>query len=91
MIDMNRERLLSINAAAQHLGVSRQTICNWFRRGLDRAKLGGRVFTSREAIQRFSIQNSPLNGAGVDADRRAAVAFQIPAARRQSSGAAMAR
>jgi hypothetical protein len=54
MIDLKRERPLSVVAAAQHFGVHRRTIEGWFRRGLERVKIGGRVYTSLEAVQRFS-------------------------------------
>lgn len=58
MIDIRKERPLSIKRAAAVLDVDRRTIERWFQQGLDRIKLGGRVYTSREALFRFAAQES---------------------------------
>jgi hypothetical protein len=54
MIDLARERPLSVACAAQLLRVPSRTVKKWFRRGLESVRLGDIVFTTREAIQRFA-------------------------------------
>jgi predicted site-specific integrase-resolvase len=58
VIDLRKERPISIKRAAKVLDVDRRTIERWFQQGLDRIKLGGRVYTSREALFRFASQES---------------------------------
>jgi transposase len=60
MIDLKSETLLSLPEAAERLGVTLKTIYVWANRTdrrLETAKLGGKRYTSLEAIQRFSVQN----------------------------------
>ncbi|MGC4002831.1 MAG: helix-turn-helix domain-containing protein [Pirellulales bacterium] len=59
MIDLANETPLRVNAAAELLNVSRRTIQVWFDRGLEHTKLGRTLFTTREALQRFSAQETP--------------------------------
>jgi hypothetical protein len=54
MIDLTREQPLSTPAAAVLLHTDLVGIKRLFDRGLERVKLGGRFYTSREAIQRFA-------------------------------------
>jgi excisionase family DNA binding protein len=59
MIDLSRERLLTLEAAADLLRVSQATVYRWIRSGtggvrLEAAKVGAHWRTSEEAIQRFS-------------------------------------
>jgi excisionase family DNA binding protein len=59
MIDLARERLLTLQVAAERLQVSRATVYGWIYRGasgvkLEAAKVGGHWRTSEEALQRFS-------------------------------------
>jgi hypothetical protein len=54
VIDIRKERPLSIKRAAAVLDVDRRTIERWFTLGLERIKLGGKVYTSRGALYRFS-------------------------------------
>lgn len=68
MVDFCCETPISINDAARFLGVSRQCIENWLRSGLDSSKVGGKRFTSKEAIQRFSTQGE-LSPRITEADR----------------------
>ena len=59
-MDLWREQRLSVTQVCQELGVGRSTVFDWIGRGLEAVKIGGRVFTSREAITRFSRPiNSP--------------------------------
>ena len=59
MIDLTTESLLRVDEAAKLLGVHRRTVENWFKRGLESTKIGRLVYTSREAIQRFSRPVDP--------------------------------
>src|SRR5262249_50483744 len=57
--DLARERLLTLEVAAERLQVSKTTVYGWITRGasgvkLEAAKVGGRWRTSEEAVQRFS-------------------------------------
>lgn len=54
MIDVAKEDLLGVAEVAAWLKVHRRTVEGWFSAGLERVNIGGRVFTSRQAIQRFS-------------------------------------
>jgi hypothetical protein len=66
MIDISNEFLLTISAAAKSLP-SRphiSTVWRWIQRGVRGVKLetyliGGRRFTSREALERFQPQRRP--------------------------------
>src|SRR5262245_19102635 len=63
MIDFAREQVIYVDALADRLGVSHVTVRRWFKRGLDYAKLGGVLYTSLEAVQRFSRQSDPVPSA----------------------------
>jgi len=69
MIDFKTETVISLAGAAKRLGVTVKTVRSWSKRvrarRLETAKLGGRVYTSLEAIQRFSEQreDAPRSGA----------------------------
>ncbi|MBC7853632.1 MAG: DUF1580 domain-containing protein [Pirellulaceae bacterium] len=60
MIDFTKEKPLSLAAVAERFGVAVKTVRSWARgvggRRLETAKLGGKRFTSLEAIQRFAKQ-----------------------------------
>jgi hypothetical protein len=60
VIDFTKETPLSLAAVAERFGVAVKTVRSWARgvggRRLETAKLGGKRFTSLEAIQRFSMQ-----------------------------------
>ncbi len=60
VIDFTKETPLSLAAVAERFGVAVKTVRSWARgvggRRLETAKLGGKRFTSLEAIQRFSKQ-----------------------------------
>jgi hypothetical protein len=61
MIDFTKEEPLSLATVAKRLGVAVETVRRWARgiqgMQLETAKLGGKRFTSLEAIQRFSRQS----------------------------------
>ena len=62
MIDFKTETVLTLAGAAKRLGISVKTVRAWSKRvsgrKLETAKLGGKRFTSLEAIQRFSLQSA---------------------------------
>ena len=62
VIDFTKEKPLSLAAVSQRFGVTVKTVRSWARgvggRRLETAKLGGKRFTSLEAIQRFSRQTA---------------------------------
>ena len=53
MVDFSSETPLTVKAAAAFVDKEPITIRRWFTRGLDWCKLGGTVYTSREALNRF--------------------------------------
>lgn len=64
MIDFSTEQCLRIGEAAAELKIRYQTIHRWVAYGckgrkLEAAFLGGLLYTSREALQRFSGQAVP--------------------------------
>ncbi len=54
MIDLSKEYPMSIADVAGICKVHRRTVESWFLAGLEKAKIGGRVYTTREALQRFA-------------------------------------
>jgi hypothetical protein len=62
VIDFTKEKPLSLASVAERFGVAVKTVRSWARgvggRRLETAKLGGKRFTSLEAIQRFSQQGT---------------------------------
>lgn len=78
MIDLNSERLLTIKEACFRVpnknrrgGVDYRTVWAWMKKGLrgiklERACVGGRVYTSEEALQRFMQRLSSDEVAGSD-------------------------
>lgn len=54
MLSVSHEQLLTVKAAAKLLGVTTGTVRRHIERGLEAVKIGGKVYTSREAIERFS-------------------------------------
>lgn len=58
------ETRLSLNQAAKHAGAPYSTVHRWAKRGvggvrLETAKLGGRLFTSVEAVERLIAAMNP--------------------------------
>lgn len=53
VVDFTRETPIDVRTAAVLCMVNPVTIRRWFARGLEFCKLGGKVLTSREAINRF--------------------------------------
>lgn len=71
---------LTLADAARHLGVSRRTVYNWVHQGvrgkrLECVAVGGRLYTSREALGRFTeLASPPEHQAAREAQRRRASA-----------------
>lgn len=59
MVDFAKENVIDVQRLAQRLDVSPDTIRRWMRQGLEKVKLGGRVYTSLEAVNRFSQPFKP--------------------------------
>ncbi len=76
MVDFTRERPIDVQALAVLVNVNQITIRRWFKRGLEFCKLGGKVVTSLEALNRFQRdgQSSPmLQAVVVDSETLAAL------------------
>lgn len=58
MVDIIKDRLFTPEQAAAHFGVSRTTIYRWLNNGLESARMGGRRYTTAEALQRFAQQEA---------------------------------
>ena len=54
MLSVAHEQLMTIRQAASLLGVTEATVRRHIERGLEAVKIGKRIYTSREAIERFS-------------------------------------
>lgn len=79
MINIATENPMSVDDAATLCKVDPRTIHAWFDRGLERVKLGGRVYTSREALQRFSERCSPIDHVPSDEEAGAEAARKLKA------------
>jgi transcription initiation factor TFIIIB Brf1 subunit/transcription initiation factor TFIIB len=60
MVDFTRETLVDVRQVCERMRVTHDTVYRWFRKGLEFAKVGGKVITSMEAISRFSRQSESL-------------------------------
>lgn len=74
MLSVANEQLLTIKAAAKLLGVTQATVRRHIAQGLDAVKIGGKVYTSREAIERFSRPARPVTRKATKRDK-AVMAF----------------
>lgn len=76
MVDIAVETPVSFQKLADRLEVCDKTVHNWARHGLEFIQLGGRYFTSYEAVQRFGSKSTAPSTAPVTAARRS-----VPASR----------
>ncbi len=53
MLDLTRKKPIKIADVSKWLGVKPEIVKAWLSRGLEHAKIGSVVFTSREAVERF--------------------------------------
>lgn len=83
MIDLTKETPLRIKEAAKLYDVHRRTIENWIGRGLECATIGRLVYTSKEAIQRFSREMVRPIGAALDRSESSAARRASEAAKRR--------
>jgi len=70
MIDLRRETPIDVEWIAERFKVSKRTVSKWFARGLERLKIGGRVYSSIEAVQRFAAQCETTNAHKTEAIRK---------------------
>jgi transposase-like protein len=61
MVDFAKEQVIGVQRLQKKLGVSADTIRRWFRQGLESRKLGGKRFTSLEALNRFSGESDEVD------------------------------
>lgn len=54
MVDLVKETPVKLTEVATRFGVHRRTVENWFDSGLEHCRMGRLVYTTMEAIQRFS-------------------------------------
>jgi hypothetical protein len=54
MIDLGKEHLLKIADVAERFNVHRRTVESWMGNGLESLRMGRLVYTSVEALERFS-------------------------------------
>lgn len=57
MVDFAKETVVDVRGVCERFRVTHDTVYRWFKRGLEWAKVGGKVVTSLEAINRFSRQS----------------------------------
>jgi hypothetical protein len=63
MLDLTREKPLRIAQVQKIFGVGREVVDAWLSRGLEHVKVGGIVFTSREAVLRHGEPPPPEKAA----------------------------
>jgi hypothetical protein len=76
VVDFARETPIDVAAAAALVNVNPITVRRWFKRGLEFCKLGGKVLTSREALNRFQKHgdsNPMVQAIVVDSETLAAI------------------
>lgn len=57
MVDFATEMPVDVREVTQRFKVTHDTVYRWFKRGLEHAKVGGKVVTSWQAFNRFSRQS----------------------------------
>jgi hypothetical protein len=62
VVDFTREKPIDVAGLAVMVNVNPITVRRWFKRGLEFCKLGGKVVTSLEALNRFqrSGESQPM-------------------------------
>ena len=68
MVDFPRETIIDVPGVVERYRVTPDTVYRWFKRGLEYARIGGKLYTSLEAIQRFSRQSEPIRQTFSDAE-----------------------
>lgn len=78
MVDFATETPVDVREVTERFRVTHDTVYRWFKRGLEHAKVGGKVVTSWPAINRFSRQSQAANtdAAPVTIDRATAAALK---------------
>lgn len=67
-IDLTKEwPPLSVKKVARAFEVTNRTVERWFDRGLDAIEMGGKLFTTRAALQRYGrLRPNEFNSAAVE-------------------------
>lgn len=77
MVDFATEVPVDVRAVTERFRVTHDTVYRWFKRGLEHAKVGGKVVTTWQAINRFSRQSdntlSPATPVFIDRETAAAL------------------
>jgi hypothetical protein len=62
-MDLRNETPATLRAIAAHCGVTARTVDRWTRNGLESVRLGGRVFTTWEALGRYQMDRNTVRAA----------------------------
>jgi excisionase family DNA binding protein len=80
MIDVKTEKLISLSAAARQLGVNRDYIRRLVESGqIDGVKVGNRIKTSFEALERYALPYESRPKVTVEKQRSGATAAKLRA------------
>jgi hypothetical protein len=74
MVAFAREQVSPGRRLSKRLDVSQDTIRRWFDQGLEHVKIGAKVFTSLEALDRFAGVVGELEAADMELAQENAVA-----------------
>jgi hypothetical protein len=61
MVDFATETVIDVRGVTQKFCVTHDTVYRWFKRGLEHSKVGGKVVTTLQALNRFGQQSNPVN------------------------------
>jgi hypothetical protein len=53
MVDFATETVIDVRGVTEKFHVTHDTVYRWFKRGLDHVKVGGKVVTTLQALNRF--------------------------------------
>ncbi len=53
MVDFATETVIDVRGVTEKFRVTHDTVYRWFKRGLEHAKIGGKVVTTLQALNRF--------------------------------------
>lgn len=60
MVQIRTDNLLRKKDVQRHFKVSERTVDNWFAKGLEKCRVGGLIYTSFEALERFTSHTIEL-------------------------------
>lgn len=78
MVDFATESVIDVRGVTTKFCVTHDTVYRWFKRGLEHAKLGGKVVTTLQALNRFANGGSApaVSATPVFIDRETAAAIR---------------